>query len=698
MPSLSQINIKFNADLKQFSSQMQNAQRKLKRFGGQLKRVGTGLTIGLTAPIVALGIKSVISFDKQAKAIAQVEAGLKSTGSQVGFTSEALQKMARDLQDTSLFGDEDILTNATAQLLTFTNIAGKQFKRTTLAVLDLSTRLGVDLKSSAIQLGKALNDPVANLSALSRSGIQFSKDQKEVINAFVKTNRLAEAQTLILDELEKQYGGSAAAAAAAGLGPFKQLGNAIGDLIEDFGEIITEALIPFIKKVQGVVKKMRDLSDGTKKIIVVAGVLLAALGPVLIALGGFITLLPAITAGFAAMTGPIGLVVVGIAGLVYVIASNWDAILDYLKQTREYFQGLYDDVELVRVSVNLLSFVLQDLWRIFKSTFGKVLEVFGIAVKNFFDQLKHIGAIAKAALQGDFKAIFKASLEGGKAMQKSFDKIKDVLFGKDSGGATSGLGKSIDRIKEAIVDLIPPVKKAGDGLGVLNAKVSKVDAGIGKAASGYKVLGDVMEATGDQMAKFIVSFDEAAVRAAWVARQINEGVTELIKDAVFNLAAGFADILAGFATGTAGFADVGSLLLKTLGELLKNLGEVMIEAGIALIALKLAFKSFGGLGAIAAGIAVRAFGQLIASRVSKLPGQVALAGGGLAFGETLALVGDNRNARFDPEVIAPLSKIREFIGSQAGGASVDVQIEGLLRGSDLELVVSRVIEKRLRRA
>ena len=162
---------------------------------------------------------------------AQVEAGLKSTGNQVGFTSEQLQKMAADLQKTTLFGDEEILKGATAQLLTFTNIAGDQFARTQEVALDLATRLDGDLKSASIMLGKALNDPVANLSALSRAGIQFSEEQKATVKAMVKTNNLAGAQTLILNELEKQYGGSAAAAAEAGMGPIQQLMNQFSDMV-----------------------------------------------------------------------------------------------------------------------------------------------------------------------------------------------------------------------------------------------------------------------------------------------------------------------------------------------------------------------------------------------------------------------------------------------------------------------------------
>ena len=215
-------------------------------LGGLKSALGAlGVAFG-ARQLVSFGTESIELFREQQKAIAQVEAGLKSTGNTAGFTSEQLQEMASALQKETIFGDEQILKDATAQLLTFTNISGEQFDRTQQAALDLATRLDGDLKSASIQLGKALNDPVANLSALSRSGIQFSDDQKAVIKSLTESGRLAEAQTLILDELNKQYGGSAKAAAEAD-GGIQQLKNAIGDAKEEFGKYLMEALKPTIQ-------------------------------------------------------------------------------------------------------------------------------------------------------------------------------------------------------------------------------------------------------------------------------------------------------------------------------------------------------------------------------------------------------------------------------------------------------------------
>jgi hypothetical protein len=227
------------------------------RSVGNYEKALGGLKTALGALGIAFGISQIKSFVTgsvdlfriQEKAVAQVQAGLLSTGNRVGFTLDELKKKAIALQNETLFGDEEILQSVTAQLLTFTNIAGEQFDRTQQAALDLATRLDGDLKSASIQLGKALNDPIKGLSALAKSGIQFSSDQKELIKTLTESGKITEAQTLILDELEKQYGGSAAAAADAD-GGITQLSNAFNDAREVLGGLIMEGLKPTIKSLK----------------------------------------------------------------------------------------------------------------------------------------------------------------------------------------------------------------------------------------------------------------------------------------------------------------------------------------------------------------------------------------------------------------------------------------------------------------
>jgi hypothetical protein len=162
---------------------------------------------------------------------AQLAAALKSTGNAAGQTVQGLNEHAAALQRVTVFGDDAII-EAQNLLLTFTQIQGDTFPKATEAVLNVAQAMGTDLKSAAIQVGKALNDPILGVTALARSGIQFTEAQKEQIKVLVQSGKQVEAQRIILKELETQFGGSAAAARNTLGGAIASLNNAFGDLFE----------------------------------------------------------------------------------------------------------------------------------------------------------------------------------------------------------------------------------------------------------------------------------------------------------------------------------------------------------------------------------------------------------------------------------------------------------------------------------
>ena len=280
------LNIIFGADTKELDKALGNLGKRLRATSEDLTDVGKNLSIGLTAPIVAFGALATKNFVDSAKALAQVDAAVKSTGGAAGRSVGQLEEMAGALQRMSLFDDDQILGQVTANLLTFTQVTGTEFDRAQVAILDMSTRLGTDLTSASIQVGKALNDPIKGVTALGRAGVQFTAQQKEQIAAMQEAGDIAGAQGIILRELETQFGG--AAAAAARTDPYTQLANEIGNLSEDFGKIISEALIPLVQFVQRAADAIKGWSDGTKQFVLVAGGLLALLGPMLIVVGQLI--------------------------------------------------------------------------------------------------------------------------------------------------------------------------------------------------------------------------------------------------------------------------------------------------------------------------------------------------------------------------------------------------------------------------
>ena len=201
-------------------------------------------------------------YAKQEAAERKVQQAILTTGNAAKLSSQELIQFAADLQNKTTFGDETILNNATAQLLTFTKIASDNFKKAQKAALDIATVITSSpeeaesrLRDVSIQLGKALNDPVGQMGALSRAGIMFSDQQKKVIKNLAETNRLGEAQAIMLKEINKQYGGQAEAMAKLKTGEMVQAENQIGDSLEKIGKIIANITAPAMHLFSGMIKE-----------------------------------------------------------------------------------------------------------------------------------------------------------------------------------------------------------------------------------------------------------------------------------------------------------------------------------------------------------------------------------------------------------------------------------------------------------
>jgi hypothetical protein len=227
-------------DLGRFAGAGDRAGGSASRAEGAFGGLGRGLAVAAAQALaavasVALLVSTMNRFIDATvtneKAQAQLAAAIASTGGAAGRSVTQLNEHAAALQKITNFGDE--ATNAMqGVLLTFTQIKGDQFDAATLATMNLATAMGTDLKAAALQVGKALNDPVLGMTALARSGIQFTDAQKDMVKEMVAANDVVGAQTLILAELEKQFGGSAEAARNTLGGALASLSNAFGDLFE----------------------------------------------------------------------------------------------------------------------------------------------------------------------------------------------------------------------------------------------------------------------------------------------------------------------------------------------------------------------------------------------------------------------------------------------------------------------------------
>jgi murein DD-endopeptidase MepM/ murein hydrolase activator NlpD len=215
-------------------------------MGGGLLRVGaaaSGTGIALVGGLV-VGLKAAHdAYTESYKVGKQTEAVLKSTGMAAGVTAKQVSALATAISNKTGIDDEAIQSGENL-LLTFTqvrDVVGKGndiFTQATRTMTDMSVALGQDAKSSAIQLGKALNDPIKGVTALQRVGVSFTKDQKEQIKTLVESGKTLDAQKMILRELNREFGGSAEAAAT----PLERLKVTIGNLQESIGGALEPTL------------------------------------------------------------------------------------------------------------------------------------------------------------------------------------------------------------------------------------------------------------------------------------------------------------------------------------------------------------------------------------------------------------------------------------------------------------------------
>ena len=598
---------------------MEKATRTMKRCGASMKRTGQSLSRNLTLPLAAFGAASVAAFDKQAKAIAQVDAGLKSTGASVGFTSEKLQQMAADLQSKTLFGDEVILKDATAQLLTFTNITGEQFEKTQVAALNLATRLDGDLKSASIQLGKALNDPVANLTALSRSGIQFSTEQKALIKSLAETNRLADAQNIILEELEKQYGGSAEAAAKAGAGPLIQLKNQLGDLMEEIGAMLIPVVVDLGNEFKKIIGAFNNLSPEAKKITVVIGILAGALGPLLVVLGSVVTVVATLSIKFIAIAAAIAALALGI---LYV-NDNWEAFIERFSDISWWKNALISMIQFL-VEYNPVSQIIKG--------FNSILEFFDKeSLPNPFEDM----ADGLEDLKVETKEYENDFQDFGTFIENQAGKIKKALSGVgDSFGVGGVVGGSqpqaptfdTSKFTDFSFRVTPIVEPEAFSLLVKTSEEIEE----------MRIAAENLQSVQDSVSNSFVSFGGALQQAFSSALVSQDGFFKV-------------------------FIENAKRALKQIAAQIAAMAILNALLGGTGIGGMMGFKDIGGFAGI--------------------PKLLGFADGGMVTGATIAMVGEGPGTSMsNPEVIAPLDKLQGMIGNAGGG---QVEVFGRLSGSDI---------------
>jgi hypothetical protein len=223
------------------------------KLGGMGKTMATAFG---TAAVIGFGKASFSAAEEAAVAGAKLEQVFSSMGDTTGDAAKAAEDYASALSAKIAVDDEAIMAGQTL-LATFSNVSNEAarsagiFDRATAAGADLAAAGFGSIDANAKMLGKALQDPVKGLTALSKSGVTFTKQQKDQIKAMTEAGDVLGAQKIILGEVEKQVGGTAAASATA-----------TGKMSVKFGELqeqIGGKLLPVVNSIVTVFSKYMGL-------------------------------------------------------------------------------------------------------------------------------------------------------------------------------------------------------------------------------------------------------------------------------------------------------------------------------------------------------------------------------------------------------------------------------------------------------
>jgi phage-related protein len=324
-----QVVVDFIANTEKLTKGFSSAGDGATGFGSKVKGLAkAGVIAAGAAGLAALAGTLKVGIDEMeqsAKVAAQTAAVIKSTGGAAGVTAKQVENLAGALMRKTGIDDETIQSGENL-LLTFRNVqnqAGKGndiFTRATRTMLDMSVALGQDTSTSAIQLGKALNDPIRGVSALQRVGVTFTAAQKDQIKALVDSGHTLEAQKIILGELNKEFGGSAVAAG-------KTLPGQLNILKESFNNLAGQLVSVLVPALSAITKFFVD-NPGLAKAMTIG----------ILAIAAAMVVLNAALAVTAAIGSPITVWIIGITAAVaaliaiaVLLAKNWDKVTGALK-------------------------------------------------------------------------------------------------------------------------------------------------------------------------------------------------------------------------------------------------------------------------------------------------------------------------------------------------------------------------------
>jgi len=310
--------------------------------------------------------------------IAQINESMGLFGEQTDNVNKKLIKYAETVaRQTGV--DQNSIKATQAKLLTFGKLAksadvvGGAFDRATKAAIDMAAAGFGEASANAVQLGKALEDPIKGIAALAKSGVTFTEQEKEKIKTLVESGKLLEAQNIVLAAIEKQVGGTAEATA----NDSDKMKVAFSQLAEKIGL----ALLPALSAVTAIALKFSDWATENSKIFIIVGGVIGGVAATILVLNAAMKAYAAIQKIVNVVTfiwnalltaNPITLVILAVVAFIAILAALYFKFDGVRKIVDTVFGAIKTGVS---ASLDFLEAYIRGVLGVYKSIFNTIAKL-----------------------------------------------------------------------------------------------------------------------------------------------------------------------------------------------------------------------------------------------------------------------------------------------------------------------------------
>jgi tape measure domain-containing protein len=685
--------LKLGIDTTNLDKELGKVEKSMTKFGQNMSNLGSTLTQSLTLPIIGVGAAALKSFADMER----LQNGLTAIMGSSAAASVELEKLRKVAENPGLALPQVVKASATLQSVGMSaDIAREtitQFGNATARAGEgAETFDGVIVALGQISaVGKVTQEDLNQIKGRLPEFADVMKNEFGVVTAEAINKMGISAEDFItrsvsaLGELERAKGGLGNA--------FDNLKDNVGASLAELGKVINTSLnvegvfIALSDKINYLVEGFKKLNPETQGFIVNAALIVAAIGPAIFIVGKLITT-------FGAMVGTVRLIKSTVVDLAKAMNKAFLSIL-----ANPAILG----ITLAIVAIGAVALYVYDNWEAFASRFQNIwINIKNSTMKGVADFMKNIDKLQKflgielfdvsgltnyteqqKVVQKEFKSIGETvdSLSGKlkglftaapKAVEvEEIIKTKTKTPGGGGGGGAASPVAAITAETTGITNMLPTLDLLSTKLNTStasNERLKDSTLALNDATSKFIPPIPAIVAFKTEIESLGLKMNELGLASVNINSAISSGIGVLANE---------------FEKGIGSFNDFANAVVKGGLSIIKSLIQQGVAAAVS-NTLKGPAGTLGPVGVAVAGAAGALASGLFTSLISKI-GLPALAQGGLAYAPTMAMVGDNKNARVDPEVIAPLSKLK---GMLDGGGSPYI-LSTRVSGADLIVIMEK---------